>query len=142
MAAYSPLLTDNGFLVIDNGLFSTSGVSARLGGPNWTATRHYFYHTPVWQAYLASNSSGCGTTGGSNSCPCLDRDAWGCAQQGQLLSLRPEGFGWYRTATKQVREGEEGEGGVPLGSFEGGGGPGGRKWWTDNGNVERLRLKR
>jgi hypothetical protein len=98
--AYSPLLVDNGFPIVDNGLFSHGGARAAGGGQRQAASRFYVY-SPIWQAYLAGNSSNCVA---SNSCPCLDEETagTGCAKQGQLLRSRPDGMSWFRNKLEEV----------------------------------------
>jgi hypothetical protein len=61
----------------------------------------YLSYTPVWQKYLAGNSSSCIESPGS--CPCLDK-AEPCVKQGDALVSLPDGssMSWYATESFKV----------------------------------------
>jgi hypothetical protein len=98
------MVTDAGLLIVD-GVMVTANFA---NDGNYNVFSSWYKFTPVWQAYLEGNSSGCsvGSTSSSSSCPCLDGKTPVCTREGDsLVSLGTSGLSWFRQQLQDVSDG-------------------------------------
>ena len=95
------MLTDAGVLIVD-GVMVTANFA---NDGNYNVFSSWYKFTPVWQAYLAGNSSNCV----SILCPCLDGKTPVCTKEGDsLVSLGGNGLSWFRQQLQDVSGNDHG----------------------------------